>query len=307
MRLLSAIRALFVMMLCALAFGCSAAPEDDEETVDETEDALLTASRYKQVVHARAYQQKHWTLPERTPEDVGNVIGDLRPSYVSGLVRLETPSADPNEYAEMAANYDIIRNAVRAKSPGAKFDIVLNIRKKQYQEPAQIDAAMAMLDGLFHPDGWFFDFLDNGEDKVISAAITYAHSRKQFIGGNLNGGGGKVPFAKRMDFVAITNGTDIGKHIANLDFKGPILVHIENNPHHNNGDNAATQFLKGSLGRRKKIIRDVARDTSKAKRATVMLPVFFPLYPLDEKPYVAYDAAKDGLLPTLKNLGGGKN
>jgi hypothetical protein len=277
--------------------GCSG-PVEEEDTSE------AEIRRFDRVAHARVYQQHHWTLPNRDADYVGEHLAKLRPTYVTGLVRLETPSRDPADYADQAAAYDRIRTIVRRESPNARFDIVLNMLPKQYGSPQEIRRSMTFLDDLFQPDGWFFDFLDNGKEEVIAAAVQYAKSHDQFIAGNLNGGGGRVP--RGINFVAITDGTDIGEHVANLrrSFSGPVLVHIENNPQHNNGDNAGAVFLEGGAQHRKEHIERLAQRAKRSPRYTLMYPVFYPLYPHEERGFQSYDAVRDEVLPLIKRLMG---
>ncbi|GAB4405497.1 MAG: hypothetical protein OHK0053_31430 [Microscillaceae bacterium] len=250
---------------------------------------------FKRIVSAQIYAGNLWVLEQENPVSVGSILAKLSPSYVSGLL---CPGSDENLSSEQINAYHQIRAAVLAAQPQCKFDLV--ICPNQYTEPEALTARMRYLNDMLHLDGWFLDFVPGTQKasaKVIEAAVAYAHSQNQFIGGNeLN-----KSLLKMGDFVVLHDGQTIDlklkEEISNLSktYNIPILFQINTHSQRGADDTAHTFMRKWQTHQRGEHIKRLARNQV-SWRYRLMYPVFFPVY-LNKN---AYNASRDGLM--LKSL-----
>ena len=94
-----------------------------------------------------------------------------------------------------------------AKNPDAKFDVVLN--PYNYNTTTEILTAMKTINSKLKIDIWFFDDYApayKANPVPLDAAISYAHSLGQYIGGNV--WGTSVP--PGSDFVAVSSIASFG-------------------------------------------------------------------------------------------------
>src|SRR5687767_10488128 len=102
-------------MVCA---GC--ASEVDDEPSAESESELSVPDFFGgRIAMARFYQHARAAVPKSEIPRKVDELAQVRPTYVSGLVRLD-PDDDVN--ADHIAAYQ----AVHAKMPKARYDVVLN-------------------------------------------------------------------------------------------------------------------------------------------------------------------------------------
>lgn len=292
----------------------------------------------ERVVIARMYQRNHWVIAGVDPSDrqaaaqyVCDAIAPLRPTYVSGLVRLNAEDEISEEQEDM---FRRVRRCILERSPHehrVRFDVVLNalhytdgtpeegghLTAEQLRE--RLRARRRSIEDRLEPDGYFFDFFsqpwvrDDGDEgpyrpDVLEREIERMHDDGLFAAGNV--WGGHVP--PGADFVAITDarGRDgVRESAERIRAQGtPVLLHIRNDPH-----------IAGSGGRlwnerdrayRKRQLRRHVRWANDFD-LSYMFPVFFPLRPNPSErggPWVAYDASADGnmLERMAEYLGGGE-
>lgn len=260
------------------------------------------------VVIARMYQNGSWTIPtakeftpERKIEYVCKALAYMKPSYVSGLVRLDWKKDSPH-LDEQVKVFKGVRTCVRNEvKKDVKFDIALNAlhyTDPKYGVPDAKAGTERMLERLrsaeaaFHPDGWFFDFYanpyKNGSGRFpepLENGITWIHDKKehkprQFVGGTIWGKGHKVP--PHSDFFAVTDRggpeytKDLVRHLRSEHKHTPILMHIDNDPVHKGS--MSWKFWRGSAQYRNKVIRQHFRHQDDAGYR-YMFPVFFPTRP----------------------------
>lgn len=273
------------------------------------------------VVIARMYQNGTWTIPaakgftaERKIEYVCKALAYLKPSYVSGLVRLDWKKDSPH-LDEQVKVFKGVRECVRRETnKDVKFDIALNAlhytdpHPKDPQPGEAVPSPKAgterMLERLrtaqaaFHPDGWFFDFYANpykdGSHRFpgpLENGIAWIHDKteqkpRQFVGGTIWGLGHKLP--PHSDFFAVTDrgGPEYTKNLVNGVNREhqhtPILMHIDNDPDEKDKDkddkeSQSTKFWRGSAQYRNEIIHQQVKDQRVGYR--YMFPVFFPTRP----------------------------
>jgi hypothetical protein len=262
------------------------------------------------VVIARMYQNGNWTIPaaqdftpERKIEYVCKALAYLKPSYVSGLVRLDWRKDSPHLDQQVKV-FTGVRDCVRREvNKDVKFDIALNALHYTDSGEGVSDAKagtermrerLRSAQAAFHPDGWFFDFYANlyKDDKYgsrrfsepLENGITWIHDTKdhkprQFVGGTIWGLDHKLP--PHSDFFAVTDrgGPDYTENLV----KGlqrehqhtPILMHIDNDPEHE--DSKSSKFWRRSEQYRNDVIHQQFKDRRVGYR--YMFPVFFPTRP----------------------------
>ncbi len=257
----------------------------------------------RRVVHARAFQALRWTVDRETPESVGRALASLRPTYVSGLVRL---ASDETLSDAQRRDFETIRRIVRETSPDCQFDVVLN--GQQYETPAAMRRKLEAVNDALRPDAWFFDFFfdayRNGYANPLDAAVAWAHDHRQYVGGNTT----RDDNVPRSDFAALSPVSHAGMvadgeldlkrdEIDRLHRRGfPVLMHINNDPHF--APTTESCYFMGESGiarfdwdraRRARWITERAAD-QESWNFRFMYPVFFPECPI----WHTYNAPRDG-------------
>lgn len=256
----------------------------------------------RRVVHARAYQNHRWTIDHESPESVGRALASLRPTYVSGLLRI---ASDEAVSAEQARDFDTIRRIVWASSPECQFDVVLN--GQQYETPAALRRRLETVDDAVRPDAWFFDFFydayTSGYRNPLDQAVDWAHEHRQYIGGNTT----QSDSVPRSDFAALSPVSHAGMvadgeldlkrdDIQRLHARGfAVLMHINNDPQF--APTTESCYFMGESGiarydwgydRRARWVGERARDQADW-HFRFMYPVFFPECPI----WHTYNAPRD--------------
>lgn len=317
------------MTFTALRADVPAAPGDRTNLSVEAADlgrAEMMAERaggrpdyLDRVVIARMYQNGSWTIPaakdftpERKIEYVCKALAYMKPSYVSGLVRLGWRKDSPH-LDEQVKVFKGVRECVRREvKKDVKFDIVLNAL--HYTDPSKSpvnrqpvpDAKagtermlerLRSAEAMFHPDGWFFDFYANPYKDAkdgcnrfpgpLEDGITWIHDEKehkprQFVGGTIWGIDHKLP--PHSDFFAVTDrgGPDytekLVKGLKREHKHTPILMHIDNDPRDDKDkESQSSKFWRGSAQYRNEVIHQQVKDQHVGYR--YMFPVFFPTRP----------------------------
>ena len=80
---------------------------------------------FRRVIQARLFHQGAWTLPgvAQTPLSIGRTLASLRPTFVTGLIRVPDYGGISN--AEIEA-FKVVRSAVNSLNKGCQFDLVVN-------------------------------------------------------------------------------------------------------------------------------------------------------------------------------------
>lgn len=137
---------------------------------------------FQRVVQARLYHLGTWTLEDasQTPVTVGRTIASLRPSFVTGILRVADHGVPGNSESEA---YMAIRAAVRTSVKGCRFDVVVGVGNET--SGTLFVRRMKEIDSRIHPDAW--TLFVSPEDTTISAealseAISYAHSQGDMVG-----------------------------------------------------------------------------------------------------------------------------
>lgn len=324
--------------------GLGCATEEPENGALQAE---LTRRTLQRVVIARMYQRDHWVVPGVDPavdraaaaQHVCDAIAPLRPTYVSGLVRLDHADTIREEQVDM---FRRVRRCIRERVPHpVRFDVVLNAldytdgtpedgscdppspaRMSAEELTERLRRRRRSIEERLAPDGYFFDFFsqpwvrddrDGGpwRPRVLEDEMRRMQRDGLFVGGNV--WGGHVP--PGASYVAITDRAGrerVIEQAERLRAQGvPVLLHIRNDPH-----------IEGSGGRlwnerdrayRKQQLRRHVRWAEES-RATYMYPVFFPLAPhpaptgrgCDRERWIAYDASADGnMLDRMRDYMGG--
>ena len=88
---------------------------------------LKSSSRtiFQRVIQSRIYHLGSWTLDDasQTPVTVGRTLSSLRPTFVTGLVRVTEHGIPCNAESEA---YTTVRSAVRTSLKGCLFDVVID-------------------------------------------------------------------------------------------------------------------------------------------------------------------------------------
>jgi hypothetical protein len=251
----------------------------------------------------RIYQGGNWTAPGETPDTVGAALAQLKPTYVSSLVRLK--NGEPITDQEVADN-ETVQNAVLAANPNAKFSLELNA--VEYKTAADVEQMMNTARERFHPDGWFFDFYTTAAEKnegVMEAAIKNAHENGEFLGGNAFGISNHPTIPPGTDFVAVQDTKfkiDMAA-VRELAKRLPVGFHLANAPELFDSDGCVF-IQKYSTEERSAYIK-MRAGQQKANHFDFAYPVLFPECERksnsDDPGVYVYNAAKDE--PVLEQIG----
>jgi len=137
---------------------------------------------FQRVIQARIYHLGSWTLEDtsQTPVTVGRTIASLRPSFVTGLVRVPDHGIPGNAEAEA---YATIRTAVHASVKVCRFDVVIDAGNET--SGSLFIRRMKEIDNRLHPDAWTLYVAPDDTSinpETIAEAIAYAHSQRGMVG-----------------------------------------------------------------------------------------------------------------------------
>ncbi|NJO02054.1 MAG: hypothetical protein HC880_10485 [Bacteroidia bacterium] len=231
----------------------------------------------RRVVSARVYHNQNWTVDDKTAEAVGEALAQFKPTYVSGLIYLDDRLSLDEKHIQA---FRTIREKVLAQNPQCKFDFTLNPR--QYKKPEEIVARMQQINKQLDVDIWYLDFIsapDKAKGNVLEAAIEYAHSQGQLIGGNEL----EKELLEKADFVAFTDAQPVDlttkeEMLKLVDQYGIALLFQINNDSSRSADDTIHTFIKkwADFERQRHIYRLARNQVSWKYR--MMYPVFFPIY-----------------------------
>jgi hypothetical protein len=257
------------------------------------------SSIFQRVVVARVYQGSNWTLSGQTPTTVGRAIAGLNPTYVQGLFYLGSKF---NLTQQQVSAYETIREIVLQSSPTARFDVELDAL--QYNTTAQVVSKMRTINSQLHPDIWFFDYYQPGYLKsptTIGAAVAFAHSQGQYVGGNVGAGANKTTAPLGSDFLSLgdNNFTLSLSQISSLRmaYGVPILVHLNSNPQFGPTTESCVFIDQWTEGQRASYVTTLASGQGQGGYV-YMYNVFYPECPAR----VAYDSLTDGSMYSTLSL-----
>lgn len=162
----------------------SPSPESDQfnRPLSPAELKASPKALFQRVLQARVYHLGTWTLEDssQTPVTVGRTIASLRPSLVTGLLKVVDRGIPGNAESEA---YETIRSAVRSSVKGCRFDVVIDAGNEA--SGSLFVRRMKEIDSRIHPDAWTLyippdDPAINPES--LAAAISYAHAQGDMVG-----------------------------------------------------------------------------------------------------------------------------
>lgn len=243
----------------------------------------------RRIVSARIYNNKLWTLGDHDANYAADVLSQLNPTYISGLIHLDASNKLTDKQIQ---SFKIIQKKVKSVNPDCKFDFPIN--PNHYKTPEDILTKLKEINATLNIDIWYLDFYQSEfrkSSKVIEAVIEFAHQNQQWVGGNEL----DKSLLKKGDFVAFTDASTV-----NLDLKAeiirigkqyniPIVFQINNDTNISNDDTVHTYIKKWKTYERERHVRRLAKNQASWKYK-LMYPVFFPVF----LKHTAYDAAQDG-------------
>lgn len=137
---------------------------------------------FRRVLQARLYHQGIWTLsdPSQTPVTAARTIASLKPTFVTGLLRI--PDRGSLSNAEVDA-FNAVRTAVLDSAKGCRFDIVMNAGGEHSGN--LVVRRMMEISARVHPDAWTFHIAPDDTSlnpEVFEDGIAYAHSQGKMAG-----------------------------------------------------------------------------------------------------------------------------
>ena len=206
------------------------------------------------VVSSRVYHTRLHVVRNSTSNRIGRSLASLHPTWVTGLLRYAR-----NQYPthDEVHAWRQIRAIVRRSSPNVQFDVVLNA--DQYRTPKAVTTTMRRLSAKLGNEGWFFDFLSRGarrHPRMVKAAIAWAHTRGQWIGGNVFGLVRERAFPVNADFLSVQDdGFRLNlPAVQRISTASTVLYHLNNDP--DDKASGGCRFIKDySTARRRQLIR----------------------------------------------------
>lgn len=137
---------------------------------------------FQRVIQSRIYHAGSWTLEDtaQTPVTVGRTIASLRPSFVTGILRVVDHGVPGNAESEA---YGTIRSAVRSSVKGCRFDVVIDAGNET--SGSLFVRRMKEIDSRIHPDAWTLYIPPDSTSinpESLAEAISYAHSQGDMVG-----------------------------------------------------------------------------------------------------------------------------
>ena len=255
------------------------------------------------IAWVRVYQHGKWTAPGETAASVGAALAQLRPTYVTSLIRF---TAGERVTDDEVKAWETIRAAVLATSPQAEFAIELNAL--EYPTVRRLNAMMAKVRAAFGNEGWMFDFYTTAarqKPKVMRAAVANAHANGEWIGGNAFGIARNPRFPADTDFLEVQD-TDFRINlnaVRRLAGKVQVHFHLGNSPAFTNS--SGCRFIKqlSTAKRQAYVSRRAGQQAEYGFRFGY--PVFFPeCYRRPSNPQtriVTYNAPDDS--PMMATIG----
>lgn len=137
---------------------------------------------FQRVVQARVFHLGTWTLDASTstPASIGRTLASLRPSFVTGLLRI--PDRGPLSTREAEA-FRVIRSSVESSTRDCRFDVVLNAGSES--SPESFVRRMKEISAQTRPDAWTLYVPPDDSTlnpAILETAISAAHAAGQMVG-----------------------------------------------------------------------------------------------------------------------------
>lgn len=263
--------AALLIFVAVVSVGAGEAPPGPPPAVSPG----VSAEQLSRIVSARVHHTRISTVRNSNAGRIARALASLQPTWVTGLIRYAR-NQHPNRVEVRAWNR--ITAAVRATSPNAQFDVVLNAR--QYKNGRQLRAMMRRVRSRLHNDGWFFDFYSiifRRRPRMIRTAIESAHRHGEWIGGNVFGfARRKHPMPLRSDYLAVQDfrlRLRLGA-VRRLSAQAPIMYHLHNDPDRSRGGGCS--FIERlNTHERRRLLRRRARQQA-TYGFHLSYPVLFP-------------------------------
>ena len=262
----------------------------------EADRRIEPKAAFARIVHARLHDGKTQTLECIGVAGWAENLWDLRPTLVSGLIRLAKDDPITNEMRE---NHSRARNVLAVLTPTPRVDVVFIA--SDYEKGEDLVKKMRAINAALSIDQWFFEAFDTSwkaKPDVLRAAIAYAHEKGQLVGGTV--AGTEAPAA--ADYVAVSDAHGLQpmfQQIRDLKskFSGPVLVHLHNGER-NRKDGNEEWGKMWKAPERKVYVTDLARS-QEAGKFHLMYPILYPAVSKN----VYYDALSDkGMFSTQRLL-----
>ena len=253
---------------------------------------------FQRIIQARLYHNGNWTLPDasQTPVTVGRTLASLRPSFVTGLLRL-TDHGDLSHAEEEA--FLVIRSAVQTSSKVCRFDIVLNVGDERSADI--IVRHLKEITVRLHPDAWtFYISPDNTSvnPDVLEEGIAAAHAAGQMVG--YDGPLSLVP--EGIDYLVI-RAWDLKVNKRQIDLlkankRIPLIVEIPTT-FGNQPPPEVDSYVNELSSQDRAASLTALAENQNSWGYRFAYPVFYPLCPAKH----AFDATKDSILMvTIRSL-----
>jgi len=246
---------------------------------------------FRRVLQTRLYHQGVWTLsdPSQTPVTAARTIASLKPTFVTGLLRI--PDRGSLSNAEVDA-FHAVRTAVLASAKGCRFDIVLNAGVEQSGD--LVVRRMKEISARVHPDAWTFHIAPDDSSlnpEVFEDGIAYAHSLGKMAG--YDGPLSMIP--EGVDYIVV-RALELKVYRRQIEMLRekhhvPILVELPTMMGGKSNPDTEAYISKLSSAERCEAITSLAENQN-SWGYRFAYPVFYPVEPSKH----AFDATKESLL-----------
>ena len=274
-------------------------PTEDQINQPLSQFALKASPKsiFQRIIQARLYHNANWTLDQaQTHVTVARTLSSLRPTFVTGLVRI----SDHGELSNAEVDcFNSVRSAVIEANKAARFDVVINAGVEQSEE--LFIRRMKEITTRIHPDAWTFFIAPDSESlnpKILEEGIAYAHEAGQFVG--YDGPLSLIP--EGADFIVV-RALDLKVSRKQIDFlrskqRVPIIVELPTTFGTQPTHDVVTYVTGMNSAERGKVLESIADDQS-SWGYRLAYPIFYPVYPARH----AMDSTKDNLLlVTIRSL-----
>jgi hypothetical protein len=253
---------------------------------------------FQRVVQARVFHLGNWTLgtSSSTPASIGRTLASLRPSFVTGLLRV--PDHGPLSPREAEA-FRVIRSSVEAASRDCRFDVVLNAGSES--SPESFVRRMKEISVQARPDAWTLYVPPDDSSlnpAILESAIAAAHAAGQMAG--YDGPLSLVP--EGIDYLVV-RAWDLRLNRHQIDWlrerhRIPLLVELPTTFGTKHSPDVERYIEELDSAGRSSLLTILAENQS-GWGYRFAYPVFYPL----TEEHEAFDATKDTILMvTIRSL-----
>lgn len=279
--------------------AASPSPPADRVNRPLTTAELKSSSRtiFQRVIQSRIYHLGSWTLDDasQTPVTVGRTLSSLRPTFVTGLVRVTEHGIPGNAESEA---YTTVRTAVRTSLKGCLFDVVIDAGNET--SGSLFIRRIKEIDNRIHPDAWTLyvppdDTSINPE--ALAEAIAYAHSQGDMVG--YDGPLSIIP--EGIDYIVVRawNFEANREQLERLASRRvPLIVELPTTFGNKEHPDCSRYIRDMDGSERAALLTRLAMNQS-AWGYRLAYPLFYPV----ESPHRSFDATKDSILMvTIRSL-----